>query len=132
MKNKGFAGCFVHHANKGGNSKGSSGSSTIGRLLDTSIQLTKLENDYRFDMPGLRQKILKNFQFEVLAVFYFYRPDTDMDTLKVFQESIDAENLEVAGLYNSSKTKKVNGSDNVDAEIVKDLGDESPEKVLAS
>ena len=55
-----------------------------------------------------------------------------MDTLKVFQESIDAENLEVAGLYNSSKTKKVNGSDNVDAEIVKDLGDESPEKVLAS
>ena len=58
--------------------------------------------------------------------------DTDMDTLKVFQESIDAENLEVAGLYNSSKTKKVNNSDNVDAEIVKDLSDESPEKVLAS
>ena len=58
--------------------------------------------------------------------------DTDMDTLKVFQESIDAENLEVAGLYNSAKTKKVNGSDNVDAEIVKDLSDELPEKVLAS
>jgi len=58
--------------------------------------------------------------------------DTDMDTLKVFQESIDAENLEVAGLYNSAKTKRVNSSDNVDAEIVKDLGDESPEKVLAS
>ena len=52
MKNKGFAGCFVHHANKGGNSKGSSGSSTIGRLLDTSIALKKLDNDYRFDMTG--------------------------------------------------------------------------------
>ena len=52
IKNKGFAGCFVHHANKGGNSKGSSGSSTIGRLLDTSIALKKLDNDYRFDMTG--------------------------------------------------------------------------------
>ena len=52
LKNKGYSGCFVHHANKGNGSKGSSGSSFIGRLLDTSIQLTKLENDYRFDMPG--------------------------------------------------------------------------------
>ena len=52
LKNKGYSGCFVHHANKGNGAKGSSGSSFIGRLLDTSIQLTKLENDYRFDMPG--------------------------------------------------------------------------------
>ena len=52
LKHKGYSGCFVHHANKGNGSKGSSGSSFIGRLLDTSIQLTKLENDYRFDMPG--------------------------------------------------------------------------------
>ena len=52
IKNKGFAGCFVHHANKGSDTKGSSGSSFIGRLLDTSIQLTKLEEDYRFDMKG--------------------------------------------------------------------------------
>jgi len=52
LKNKGYSGCFVHHANKGNGSKGSSGSSFIGRLLDTSIQLTKLENDYRFEMSG--------------------------------------------------------------------------------
>ena len=52
LKNKGYSGCFVHHANKGNGNKGSSGSSFIGRLLDTSIQLTKLENDYRFEMPG--------------------------------------------------------------------------------
>jgi hypothetical protein len=51
LKNKGIPGCFLHHANKGGQ-KGSSGSSYIGRLLDTSIQLTKLEDDYRFPMPG--------------------------------------------------------------------------------
>jgi len=59
LKHKGFSGMFVHHANKGTeNKKGSSGSSTIGRLLDTSIQLTKLENDYRFDIPG--QKSLQS------------------------------------------------------------------------
>jgi len=51
LKNKGIPGCFLHHANKGGQ-KGSSGSSYIGRLLDTSIQLTKLEDDYRFPMRG--------------------------------------------------------------------------------
>ena len=53
-KNKGYAGAFVHHANKGNGdkNKGSSGSSFIGRLLDTSIELTKLEEDYRFDMKG--------------------------------------------------------------------------------
>ena len=45
LKHKGFSGMFVHHANKGNDKKGSSGSSTIGRLLDTSIQLTKLDHD---------------------------------------------------------------------------------------
>ena len=58
--------------------------------------------------------------------------DTDMETLKVFQESIDTENEEVSGLYNSAKTKKSNGSDKIDAEIVKDLDDDLPEKVLAT
>jgi len=52
LKHKGFSGMFVHHANKNKEGKGSSGSSTIGRLLDTSIQLTKLEEDYRFPMKG--------------------------------------------------------------------------------
>ena len=51
LKNKGIPGCFLHHANKG-EGKGSSGSSYIGRLLDTSIQLTKLAEDYRFPMSG--------------------------------------------------------------------------------
>ena len=57
--------------------------------------------------------------------------DTDMETLKVFQESIDTENEEVVGLYNTAKTKKPNGSDSVNAEIVKELDDELPEAVLA-
>ena len=57
--------------------------------------------------------------------------DTDMETLKVFQESIDTENEEVVGLYNTAKTKKQNGSDSVNAEIVKELDDELPEAVLS-
>ncbi len=52
LKHKGFSGMFVHHANKNKEGKGSSGSSTIGRLLDTSIELRALDQDYRFDIPG--------------------------------------------------------------------------------
>ena len=52
LKNDGYSGLFVHHANKGNDTKGSSGSSTIGRLLDTSIALRKLDPDYRFPMRG--------------------------------------------------------------------------------
>ena len=58
--------------------------------------------------------------------------ETDMETLKVFQQSIDAENEEVIAAYNTAKTKKANGSDKVDAEIVEEVSDDSPEKVLAT
>ena len=54
-----------------------------------------------------------------------------METLKVFQESIDIENAEVVDLYNTAKAKQPNGSDKIDAEIVEDV-DDAPEKVLAS
>ena len=57
--------------------------------------------------------------------------ETDMETLKVFQESIDTENAEVIDAYNSVRAKKSNGSDKIDAEIVEEIED-SPEKVLAS
>ena len=54
-----------------------------------------------------------------------------METLKVFQESIDVENAGVVEAYNSAKTKQTNPSDKIDAEIVEDVED-APEKVLAS
>ena len=57
--------------------------------------------------------------------------ETDMETLKVFQESIDTENAEVIDAYNSSRKKQVTNSDKIDAEIVDDM-DSEPEKVLAS
>ena len=110
--------------------------SPVSAALDQLKKRKKLMFNTLLNIDTKRQKKGSNVfyvpEITVNADANLQLSDTDMDTLKVFQESIDAENLEVAGLYNSSKTKKVNGSDNVDAEIVKDLGDESPEKVLAS
>ena len=110
--------------------------SPVSAALDQLKKRKKLMFNTLLKIDTKRQKKGSNVfyvpEIAVNADANLQLSDTDMDTLKVFQESIDAENLEVAGLYNSSKTKKVNGSDNVDAEIVKDLGDESPEKVLAS
>ena len=110
--------------------------SPVSAALDQLKKRKKLMFNSILNIDTKRQKKGSNVfyvpEIAVNADANLQLSDTDMDTLKVFQESIDAENLEVAGLYNSAKTKKVNGSDNVDAEIVKDLGDESPEKVLAS
>ena len=110
--------------------------SPVSAALDQLKKRKKLMFNSLLNIDTKRQKKGSNVfyvpEIAVNADANLQLSDTDMDTLKVFQESIDAENLEVAGLYNSAKTKKVNGSDNVDAEIVKDLGDESPEKVLAS
>ena len=58
--------------------------------------------------------------------------DADMETLKVFQESIDTENEEVIGLYNKSKSNSPTRSDSVDAKVVEELDDKVPEQVLAS
>ena len=110
--------------------------SPVSAALDQLKKRKKLMFNSILNIDTKRQKKGSNVfyvpEIAVNADANLQLSDTDMDTLKVFQESIDAENLEVAGLYNSAKTKKVNGSDNMDAEIVKDLCDESPEKVLAS
>ena len=63
---------------------------------------------------------------------YLQLSETDMETLKVFQQSIDAENEEVIAAYNTANTKKANGSDKVDAEVVEEVSEDSPEKVLAT
>ena len=109
--------------------------SPVSAALDQLKKRKKLMFNTLLNIDTKRQKKGSNVfyvpEIAVNADANLQLSDTDMDTLKVFQESIDAENLEVAGLYNSAKTKRVNSSDNVDAEIVKDLGDESPEKVLA-
>ena len=55
--------------------------------------------------------------------------DDNMDTIKLFQESIDAENKEVIDLYNSAKSKSSNSDDTIDAKVVKEL---DPEEVLSA
>jgi len=55
--------------------------------------------------------------------------DDNMETIKLFQESIDVENKEVVDLYNSAKSKSVNSSDTIDAKVVKEL---DPEEVLSA
>tara|TARA_R100001163_G_scaffold39480_1_gene30037 strand:+ start:601 stop:1449 length:849 start_codon:yes stop_codon:yes gene_type:complete len=55
--------------------------------------------------------------------------DDNMDTIKLFQESIDVENKEVIDLYNSAKSKSSNSNDTIDAKVVKEL---DPEEVLSA
>ncbi len=58
--------------------------------------------------------------------------EDDMETLKVFQESIDTENAEIVDLYNKSRSHQTSDSDKIDAEIVEGMDDDLPEKILAS
>jgi len=51
----------------------------------------------------------------------------DVDTLQVFQNSIRAENEEVARLWKSAKGKKYNGEDAKSAEVVEELDDDLPD-----
>jgi len=55
--------------------------------------------------------------------------DDNMETIKLFQESIDVENKEVVDLYNSAKSKSANSDDTIDAKVVKEL---DPEEVLSA
>ena len=55
--------------------------------------------------------------------------DDNMETIKLFQESIEIENKEVINLYNSAKSKSTNSSDTIDAKVVEEL---DPEKVLSA
>jgi hypothetical protein len=55
-----------------------------------------------------------------------------METLKVFQQAIDTENSSVVDAYNKAKNKSVNSNDKIDAKIVEDIREDSPEEILAS
>ena len=55
-----------------------------------------------------------------------------METLKVFQDSINTENTEIIAGYNKAKNSKSNSGDKIDAKIVEEVNDDSPEEILAS
>ena len=109
--------------------------SPVTSALDQLKKRKKLMFNCTFSLDTKRQKKGGNVfyvpEIAVNADANLQLSDTDMETLKVFQESIDIENAEVVDLYNTAKSKQPSVSDKIDAEIVEDVGD-APEKVLAS
>ena len=110
--------------------------SPVSAALDQLKKRKKLMFNCSFSLDTKRQKKGGNVfyvpEIGVNADANLQLSADDMDTLKVFQESIDAENAEVIDAYKKARPKKGNGSDAIDAEIVEDVSDSSPEEVLAS
>ena len=110
--------------------------SPVSAALDQLKKRKKLMFNCTFSLETKRQKKGGNVfyvpEIGVNADTNLQLSDVDMETLKVFQESIDTENAEVVDAYNSAKTKKANGSDKIDAEIIKDVDNNSPEKILST
>ena len=107
--------------------------SPVTSALDLLKKRKKLMFNCTFSLDTKRQKKGGNVfyvpEISVNADANLQLSDTDMETLKVFQESIDVENKEVIDLYNNAKSKGANGHDKIDAEIVEEL---DPEKVLSA
>tara|TARA_R100000655_G_scaffold12410_1_gene28742 strand:- start:635 stop:1486 length:852 start_codon:yes stop_codon:yes gene_type:complete len=107
--------------------------SPVTSALDLLKKRKKLMFNCTFSLDTKRQKKGGNVfyvpEISVNADANLQLSDTDMDTLKVFQESIDIENKEIIDLYNSAKTKSTNSVDELDAKIVEEL---DPEKVLSA
>ena len=109
--------------------------SPVTSALDQLKKRKKLMFNCTFSLDTKRQKKGGNVfyvpEIAVNADANLQLSDTDMETLKVFQESIDIENAEVVDLYNTAKAKQPNVADKIYADIVEDV-DDAPEKVLAS
>ena len=103
--------------------------SPVTAALDLLKKRKKLMFNCTFSLDTKRQKKGGNVfyvpEISVNADANLQLSDTDMETLKVFQESIDVENKEIIDLYNAAKSKGANGSDKIDAKIVEEL---DPEK----
>ena len=110
--------------------------SPVSSALDQLKKRKKLMFNCSFSLDTKRQKKGGNVfyvpEIGVNADANLQLSADDMDTLKVFQESIDTENAEVIDAYKKARSKKGNGSDAIDAKIVEDVSDSSPEEVLAS
>ena len=110
--------------------------SPVSAALDQLKKRKKLMFNCSFSLDTKRQKKGGNVfyvpEIGVNADANLQLSADDMDTLKVFQESIDIENAEVIDAYKKARSKKGNGSDAIDAKIVEDVSDSSPEEVLAS
>jgi len=110
--------------------------SPVSAALDQLKKRKKLMFNCTFTIDTKRQKKGGNVfyvpEIGVNAEENLQLSDMDMETLKVFQDSINEENTEVIAAYNKAKSSKSNGKDKIDAEIVEDVSNESPEEILAS
>ena len=110
--------------------------SPVSAALDQLKKRKKLMFNCTFSLETKRQKKGGNVfyvpEIGVNADTNLQLSDMDMETLKVFQESIDTENAGVVDAYNNAKTKKANRSDKIDAEIIEDVDNNSPEKILST
>tara|TARA_S200000501_G_C20714528_1_gene695572 strand:- start:193 stop:1044 length:852 start_codon:yes stop_codon:yes gene_type:complete len=107
--------------------------SPVTSALDLLKKRKKLMFNCTFSLDTKRQKKGGNVfyvpEISVNADANLQLSDTDMETLKIFQESIDVENKEVIDLYNSAKKNTANGRDDIDAKVVEEL---DPEKILSA
>jgi hypothetical protein len=94
--------------------------SPVSAALDQLKKRKKLMFNCTFTIDTKRQKKGGNVfyvpEIGVNADANLQLSEDDMETLKVFQESIDVENASVVDAYNSAKTKQSNVSDKIDTE----------------
>ena len=106
--------------------------SPVSAALDQLKKRKKLMFNCTFTIDTKRQKKGGNVfyvpEISVNAEENLQLSDMDMETLKVFQDSITAENTEIIAGYNKAKNSK----DNIDAKIVEEVNEDSPEEILAS
>ena len=106
--------------------------SPVSAALDQLKKRKKLMFNCTFTIDTKRQKKGGNVfyvpEISVNAEENLQLSDMDMETLKVFQDSITTENTEIIAGYNKAKNSK----DNIDAKIVEEVNDDSPEEILAS
>ena len=106
--------------------------SPVSAALDQLKKRKKLMFNCTFTIDTKRQKKGGNVfyvpEINVNAEENLQLSDMDMETLKVFQDSITAENTEIIAGYNKAKNSK----DNIDAKIVEEVSNDSPEEILAS
>ena len=106
--------------------------SPVSAALDQLKKRKKLMFNCTFTIDTKRQKKGGNVfyvpEISVTAEENLQLSDMDMETLKVFQDSITTENTEIIAGYNKAKNSK----DKIDAKIVEEVSDDSPEEILAS
>ena len=106
--------------------------SPVTAALDLLKKRKKLMFNCTFTIDTKRQKKGGNVfyvpEISVNAEENLQLSDMDMETLKVFQDSINEENTEIIAGYNKAKNSK----DNIDAKIVEEVSSDSPEEILAS